>query len=85
MLRYSELSTSQKELIGEMRKGYELRYIHATYHYCLYDSNGFFIDRIARRTAESLINRHYIYSCFTDGNKTVFCVNIEIEGFGTEF
>ncbi len=83
MLRYSELTTPQKKLIDEMRKGHELTYFKGKCQYILFD--GVFTSHIRFDTASSLRSRHFITPCFDDFDKQVFCVNIEIEGFGTKF
>jgi len=78
MLRYTELSNSQKILIDQMRAGLELRRINGQYTI----GNG---CKLRTGTPNSLWERGYIKECSNQNGIQVFCVNIEIEGFGTKF
>jgi hypothetical protein len=84
MLRYSELSKPQKALIAEMRKGKELRYYYGV-GYFLVDIANVCTRKVNSLTANGLSLRHYILECSDSTRYKTFCVNIDIDGFGTKF
>jgi hypothetical protein len=77
MLKFSELTLPQKNLIKEMRQGKVLKRNKESQKYILLD--GQFVLSVGRDTAWSLWKRNYIYPCFEDAVSIQLCVNISIE------
>jgi hypothetical protein len=74
MLKYSNLTKAQKELLNLMRQGHELIQRNGFYRI----NDGRFTSNVRCDTANSLLRRHFIKECFNEGDLKVFCVNIEI-------
>jgi hypothetical protein len=74
MLKYSELSKPQKDLLDTMRQGHELIQRNGFYRI----GDGRFVWNVRCNTVSALLKRNFIKECFNKDGLKVFCVNVEI-------
>ncbi len=74
MLKYSDLSKPQKDLLDTMRQGNELQLRNGFYRI----DDGKSVSNVRCNTANALLKRNFIKECFNEDGLKVFCVNVEI-------